>query len=373
MVKNTAFVFIKPHAVTDKVKDLVKETFEKKDFAIKKEGLITGEEIDKKKLVDQHYYSIASKATLQTPDKLNVPKEKFKEKFGLDWDEALKTGNVLNGKDAMEKFEIDAVALDKMWGECKKSGNLIKFGGGFYCGKLMHKDTAHYVFNGFFMEMRSKYVAADASVYYYVVEWESTAYSWEDFRGKVLGPTDPKTAPEDSLRGLILSKWKDLDLKSEPNVGDNGMHASASPFEALCERMNWLGYRLTRDPWGKLLAKAGVKVKDVREWAKDPQVTFGPIPMTRSLFDSLEDTDSDYCLALCQMIGGYTGKSSSEKLQEENERLKAEIQKYKYLDDALVTLHTIVAAREEETPTKGKGKGKSGKSKGKGKGRKSED
>jgi hypothetical protein len=31
-----------------------------------------------------------------------------------------------------------------------------------------------------------------------------------------------------------------LGLQYCPNVGDNGVHASASPFEALAERMNWL-------------------------------------------------------------------------------------------------------------------------------------
>ena len=35
--------------------------------------------------------------------------------------------------------------------------------------------------------------------------------------------------------------WKEYGLAEIPNVGDNAVHASASPFEALCERMNWLG------------------------------------------------------------------------------------------------------------------------------------
>merc|ERR1719362_517879 len=149
-----------------------------------------------------------------------------------------------------ERFEIDAEELDKMWAKCKKDGNLVKFGGGFYCGKLERegKDTL-YVFNGFFMSMRSKFVSEGASIYYYVVSWntepkgEAKGTSWEDFRGSVLGPTDPATAPADSLRGAILAKWKELGLTSEPNVGNNGVHASASPFEALAERMNWIGER----------------------------------------------------------------------------------------------------------------------------------
>jgi hypothetical protein len=51
--------------------------------------------------------------------------------------------------------------------------------------------------------------------------------SWEDFRGKVLGGTDPKTAADGSVRRSILDQWKALKLKDEPNVGDNGVHASA--------------------------------------------------------------------------------------------------------------------------------------------------
>ena len=66
MVRNCAFVFIKPHAVTDKAKDLVKETLAAKEIEIKKEGSIEAEDIDKKMLIDKHYYAIAAKATLKT-------------------------------------------------------------------------------------------------------------------------------------------------------------------------------------------------------------------------------------------------------------------------------------------------------------------
>ena len=45
------------------VKELVKTTLEAKGITIKKEGSIEAEEIDKKMLIDQHYYAIAVKAT----------------------------------------------------------------------------------------------------------------------------------------------------------------------------------------------------------------------------------------------------------------------------------------------------------------------
>merc|ERR1712166_220814 len=141
-----------------KMKELVKSTLEKKGLKILKEGSIAAADIDKKQLVDKHYYAIASKATLLTPDKLNIPKDKFKEQFGLEWDDVLKEEKALNAKQACEKFEIDADELDKMWAGSKKAKNLVKFGGGFYCAKLEKEGVGtYYVFNGFFMTMRATY------------------------------------------------------------------------------------------------------------------------------------------------------------------------------------------------------------------------
>merc|ERR1719187_3003773 len=190
--------------------------------------------------------------------------------------------------------------LGAKWGTLKKEVNLLKFGGGFYCGKV----DGIYIINGFYMDMRKAFTTPGTSIYYYETEWPSSGLSWADFRGKVLGGTDPKSAAPGSLRNMIFKDWQSLRLKAVPNTGDNGVHASASPFEALAERSNWLGYRIDRDPFGKVLLKGGVPAPTIKDWSKDPQVTFGPIAMTRSLFDTLEDTDSDYCAAPCQMIAG---------------------------------------------------------------------
>jgi len=375
MVKNQAFVFIKPHAVTDQVKELVAETLKANDIEIKKEGGIEAEEIDKRMLVDKHYYSIAAKATLKKPTELNIPTEKFKEAFGVSWEDVVKDEKCFNAQDACEKLGVDAVELDKRWAACKKAGKLQKFGGGFYCGELDCGGEKIYVFNGFFMVMRSAYVAEGASIYYYIVEWDSEKLSWADFRGKVLGPTDPATAPEKSCRGAVMKKWKDLGLKSEPNVGENAVHASASPFEAFAERANWLGYRADRDPFGKLLLKAGISRGLIKDWSNDPQVTFGILPMTKSIFDTVEDTDSDYCLALCQMIASFAGEEGAEAkksspLDTEVEKLKEQLAMYESLGKAVTAFQNFSAPKEVKSTDEGKGKGKGkGKEDGKGKGK----
>merc|ERR1719197_435023 len=128
MVKNSAFVFIKPHAVTDAAKALVKEKLAEEGIAIVREGSLGAAEIDEKKLIDQHYYAIASKATILKPHELNVPAERFRQQFGLGWQEALDQGLVFNAMDACDRLGLDAAGLDTAWGACKKAKKMVKFG-----------------------------------------------------------------------------------------------------------------------------------------------------------------------------------------------------------------------------------------------------
>lgn len=230
-LKNSAFVFIKPHANTKQAQALVSAALKAKGIEIKSEGELTAKDIDEGMLIDQHYYAIASKATLLKPSAMPVPKDKFSAAFGVDFDEAVKDGLVFNAIDACAYLGVDAMGLDALWGPSNK----VKFGGGFYCAELAPaipgKAKKIYVFNGFFMSMRSKFVTPGTSIHYYVVDFDPATLSWSDFRGKVLGPTDPKQAPVDSLRGTMLREWNALGLEYQPNVGDNCVHASASPFE----------------------------------------------------------------------------------------------------------------------------------------------
>ena len=132
--RQSAFVFVKPHANTEAVQALVKDKFAKVGIRIASEGTIDGPTIDAKLYIDQHYYAIASKATIMKPPELNVPVEKFEAQFGETWETVLKEQRVLNALDACKKLGCDADALDVAWAAAKKAKKLVKFGGGFYCG-----------------------------------------------------------------------------------------------------------------------------------------------------------------------------------------------------------------------------------------------
>jgi nucleoside diphosphate kinase len=165
-----------------------------------------------------------------------------------------------------------------------------------------------WVINGFYAAMRQVYTNSDAKIQWFDVEWDSKDNSWADFRGKVLGATDPVDAASGSLRRLIYEQWQTLGLNEEPNVGLNGVHASASPFEALAERMNWLSATIADDSFGSAAVAGGVSEAKIIEWTKDPQVALKS-GGKGSLFDQLEDQSVDECLATMQSLAGVEAKA----------------------------------------------------------------
>merc|ERR1740121_2121642 len=290
---HSAFVFIKPHAVTEPVKSLVKDTLAQVGIFVLSEGVIQADEIDQNRLIDTHYGAIAAKAVTQAPVDLVVQpaaQEQFEQVFGIRWEEALQQGLVFNAMDAARKLGISPDELGMRWGTLTKGVDMLKFGGGFYCGRL----DDIYVVNGFYMDMRAKFTTPGTSIYYMEVEWDARVLTWSDFRGRVLGATDPSTAAEGSIRHSIYVSWDSLGLAACPDTGDNGVHASASPFEALAERANWLNMSIESDFFGKALMANGLPLATIEEWCKDPAVTFEQ--KRQSLFDLLEDLNARDCL-----------------------------------------------------------------------------
>ena len=103
------------------------------------EGSIDAQTISQHKLIDNHYYAIAVKASLSKPAELNPPaakQEEFAKKFGVEWSAALDQGLAYNAVDGCKRLGIDGATMDKKWAEAKNAGNLVKFGGGFYAGKI---------------------------------------------------------------------------------------------------------------------------------------------------------------------------------------------------------------------------------------------
>jgi len=375
-LKNRAFLFIKPHANLSAVRALVAEKLGEAKISILAQGDLTGTQIDENQYIDNHYLSIALKASLKKPAELNPPSaglKKFEDTFGLTWAAAQAQGRMFNAVDACKLTGLDGNQLNTLWAFAKKNKFLAKLSGGFYAGlipvlslpacvvsvgeakgveakdveakfgadrfvftednygKLINlngitvptvstqvingvtfKETqgfsAKFVLNGFYAGMRSKFTDSTASIHWMDVEYDTKDNTWEAFRGTVLGATDPATAAEGSLRRLVFDTWESLGLSSEPNVGDNGVHASASPFEGLAERLNWLAADLKTDSFGAALLSAGLSEETILAWSKDPQVELKD-GSKGSLFDQVEDQSVEDCVATLQGLAGVEVKA----------------------------------------------------------------
>jgi nucleoside diphosphate kinase len=301
---NSAFVFVKPHAAhSDKVKALLEETLKNNGIRITAQGEMQAGEIDRNMHIDTHYGAIASKAVKLKPYELNVPDKgqaEFEKLFGESWTSALNNGKVYNAKDGAAQLGLDSEGLNAKWSKLTPGKDLLKFGGGFYCGKIDNL----YIMNGFYMSMRSAYTNPGEQICWYTVQWPSDALTWSDFRTVVLGSTDPSKAPPFSVRREIYDHYKTLGLTSKPNTGDNGVHASASPFEAMIERANWLKADIRTDELGKALLKK-VPLETIVAWGQDCQVTVAGETAdgkTVSVFDTLEDLDADTVLKKVDQI-----------------------------------------------------------------------
>jgi hypothetical protein len=196
------------------------------------------------------------------------------------------------------------------------------------------------------MSMRMKYVESGALIYYMKVEFDPKTLNWSDFRLKLVGTTDPSIAEKESIRGTLFTTWESLGLPSELDNGDNGIHASASPFEALGERMNWCGDELKSDPFGTELLERGISEDIIRAWAKDPQVVIDEDGNTGSLFDALEDLDYEECLNSLLRLKKLNEPKKSDEAQ------KVEEVKNENVKETIEVVDTPAVAEDVKEPVK---------------------
>ncbi len=158
-VANCALVFVKPHASgSEECVDFVRRTLwqSTNSVNIDSEGRLDS---ISEKTVDQHYYSIASRAVLQEPkDLLGVPNVMFNEKFTpKNWQTEIEGNRVLNATQALTHFNLDAAGLDAAWRRCQDKDRVCKLQGGFYCGLVddIEDKQTRFVINGFYGRMKA--------------------------------------------------------------------------------------------------------------------------------------------------------------------------------------------------------------------------
>eukprot|EP00742_Colponemidia_sp_Colp-10_P018499 GILJ01021371.1.p1 GENE.GILJ01021371.1~~GILJ01021371.1.p1 ORF type:complete len:266 (-),score=44.40 GILJ01021371.1:196-918(-) len=212
----------------------------------------------------------------------------FAAKYGITFEEAVEKGRIVNAAECMKRFGWDANKVADSFDKAKEL-TMFKIAPG--CSTVM-LDNGTIVVNGFYLKMRAEYVDRNAVVTWVVVEWNEANLAWSAFRSNVLGATDPAKASVSSLRNKILKRATDLGLGFTPNMTSNCLHGSASPLEALNERLVWTGVgRIDKDSYGKYLISKGLTVETITKMLSNAKVDGIPV------FDIVEEMNSSQCAA----------------------------------------------------------------------------
>ncbi len=286
-MKNKALVFIKPHAITDKFIQFVEGFLAEKNIAVTEPQRISAGEIKKRGIVDRHYFAIAGTAVFSTPKEYSLGEDslkKFEEAFGTSWDDALGEKKILNSIEAQKRAgNVSGIELNEIWQRSPQ----VKMSPGLYAGYFKEQDI--YCINGFYPGQREVFTSDGAEVVLYEAEFSPEVVSWEQFRQKIIGATDPQKAAAGSLRSILLQRFIDFGLTSQPVMSKNGVHASAGPLEGLRERIVWLDTDPDEDEFAGRLFAGGLGRDDLDALLENPVVTLGT--QTGPVFDLTEDID----------------------------------------------------------------------------------
>jgi len=312
---NRSLLYVKPHANKREMCDFIRQYLVNKKCKVLNEGSISSANL--RESFEVQYSDLSKKAIVLEPHECPLSSEsmmEFEKKFKIAWSVAVRKKLVQSSRGSCELLDIPPSTLSEAWMECVSNGKMVKLGRGFYCGLIdtIPNKPPLFCINGFFMAMRAEYLADNASVHYFLVEWDNAAMSWSDFRKNVIGGTNPSFANETSLRSLMNARWEELGLACPLDMMRNGLHASASAFEALVERSIWLGVPLESDiHFGANLFSSTVPASVLKEW------TTNPTARNKYIFDHMENKGSQQCLEMAQELhrSSTAGKGGSPALK----------------------------------------------------------
>ena len=194
---------------------------------------VTGPELARSGVVDRHFGSVARGAAYDGGAPLETTeegREAFKRIFNETWDGASGAGRIVGADFARERLK--GIGVKELCAEWAALG-AVEVGPDVYVAWF--KDAERYVVNGFYPAIRDAYLAPTAAVQLMLLDFEM---AWRDFRATVIGDEHPEAALEESIRGYLYDRAGVLEMLIDPV--DNIVHASASPLDALAEKMMWL-------------------------------------------------------------------------------------------------------------------------------------
>lgn len=105
--------------------------------------------------------------------------------------------------------------------------------------KIEDKVDFVYVFNGFLEHLEESFHQPDATMHYFIIEWDESVTTWPMMLSDIIGNRSPQHAKSFSLRSSLNEHWESLGLSNELNECLNGVYFSNSAFDAMVDRSIW--------------------------------------------------------------------------------------------------------------------------------------
>lgn len=279
---NEGLFFIKPYAVTEGVKDFVRDYLTKHSFRILGEGSIPAEVIAEKNLIDQHYYSLSTKAMVLKPKDLHVvDKKPIQDMYGVAWEDMLDEGKVFNAVDACVKLGVRDDTLESEWVKARIANKVLRLGVGFHLAPIeMEGKDPIYVINGFYMTMKKRFLIPGTCMYYFNLKWAPSRRTFSNVHQTLLGPSASRELVLGSLREKVCEQWEELGIKAlglapEFSPEYDVFHFPNSSFQAFAEQVVWLDTRFEDNPFVQKALTYPIPVDILKAYCLNPVIHVG--------------------------------------------------------------------------------------------------
>lgn len=285
---NQAFAFIKPHVMgVSAVCVEIERCLASGGIEVLFRRELSGSEVAHRGLVDRHYAANARVGICRDPAALPVSvaaRTTFAAVFNEDWDAAVAAGRVISGLVMQERLGVDGETLNRLWNKQP----LQKLAGGLYVAHFPEQGV--YVLNGFYPSIREIFTQSSARMLLMVLAFDERHLPWRRFRNDLIGTTNPAQAAAGSIRGSLYRRQAEFGISV--TYRENVIHASASSFEALTEKLLWLpDWPLAREPLWQALLPHSVTARHLAAWREaNPLITLDGC--TATLLDLLENLDT---------------------------------------------------------------------------------
>lgn len=298
--RNSAVVFIKPHAYT-KLFCVAAEEFLSQNIpglSIDRVQDVDAHLVEARSLLDRHYGVIAHYATMSDPTTVEVSNGgilAFEDTFGVRWRDVVASGRLWSATSALQLLgHISPEALYEMW---NAEPTKVKLTSGAYVCHLPLEGGGAYILNGFYPMIKKVFTEPGRYTHCWSISWPESSLSWKSFREDVIGCTNPAKAKPTSLRGMLYSQWRALEVDAAPDTTLNGIHASAGPIEGMVERHLWFGIPYEQDVLTQQVIRSGFSPSTLLRWAGNPEVEVD-LSSKQRVFDALENKETSEVVAL---------------------------------------------------------------------------